>query len=109
MQGVRSRKEKIIEYIGRYEVNAVQGTKLAENYKFKLANFNVARRDGTFNHTPHGGVALFIHSSAAYEKRDINTPIQVMVARVRLDSTITCNIYSLGAQALDRQMREYIQ
>ena len=94
VQGIRRRKEEIVEYIESYKVSvaAIQETKLAEHNQFNIPNYNVIRRDGKFNHTPHGGVAVFIYSSVPYEIIDANTPIQALTARVRLHATITIYI-----------------
>ena len=59
---------------------------------------------------PSTVVLLCSYSSVPYETIDNNTLNPAVVARVRLQSTITiCNIYSQGGQALDPQMLEHIQ
>ena len=61
---------------------------------------------------PSYTVALLCsYTVAYYTRQDLNnTPIQTVVARVSLHSTITiCNIYSLVVQSLGRQMLEHIQ
>ena len=102
-QGIREKKEEVVEMIDEHKVNviAVQETKLAEYNVFNLTNYNIIRRDGTFNHTPHGGVALFIHSGTPYNVIDLNTPIQAVAVQVHLHTTVTiCNVYWPGSQQL---------
>ena len=34
------------------------------------------RRDGHYNRTPHGGVALYVHQDIAYTEVRLQTPLQ---------------------------------
>ena len=64
-QGIRGKKEEIVEMINikKLSILVIQETKLPEYNNFNLPNYNIIRKDGTYNVTPHGGIALFIHSS----------------------------------------------
>ena len=111
VQGIRSKKKEIVEYIKRHKVSvATIQTKLAKYNQFNIPNYNVIRRHGNFNHTPLGGGAVFIHNSVPYEIIGVNTSIQAVTARVRLHAAIRiCNIYSPGSEALDYQMLEKLR
>ena len=70
---------------------------------------SLSRKDGTYNRTPHGGVATFIHSSIPYETVELNTPLQAVAVRVQLHKLITvCNIYSPVSQILNCQLLQDI-
>ena len=87
----------------------MQETKLADYVNFNIPDYSVVRKDGTFNRTPHGGVAIFIHNNIPYDVIDIQTPIQAIAIRARLRITVTiCNIYFLGSQELHCQLLESI-
>ena len=104
VQGLRSKKDEILELIQLHKINimAFQETKLWTYNNFSIPHFNIIRKDGHFNHTPHGGVALLIHESIPHESITLNTPIQAVAARVRLHKTITiCNIYSSNHQVIN--------
>ena len=95
-QGIRGKKEEIVEMfnIKKLSILTTQETKLPEYNNFNLPNYNIIRKNGTFNVTAHGGVSLFIHSSIPYNVININTPIQAVTAQVRLHTTITIyNVY----------------
>ena len=110
VQVVRNKKDEILDLIEIYKLNiiAVQESKLSEGVNFRISNYNIVRRDGTFNHT-HEGVATLIHASIPYEAAVLNTPMQAIAVRVRLHKVITiCNIYSLRSQVLNCQLLEDI-
>ena len=77
VQGIRSKKDEIAELIGRYKATILvaQETKLAQIMEYKIPNYIVLRRDGTYNYTPHGGVAICVHSRVPYSTVELNTPI----------------------------------
>ena len=86
VQGIRSKKDEIAELIEHYKANifVIQETKLAQYMEYRIPNYTVLRRDGTYNYTPHGGVATCVHSSVPY----------ATAGRVQLHTTATiCNIY----------------
>ena len=76
---------------------------------YKISNYTVLRRDGTYNYTHHGGVAICVHSSVPYSTVELNTLIQAVAVRVQLHATVSiCNIYSPRFQVLDHQLLENI-
>ena len=84
MQGIRSRKEEIVEYIERCKVSvaATQEAKLAKYNQFNLPNYNVFMKDKKCNPFLHGGVTVFIHNSVQYKIIHVNAPIQAVTAIV---------------------------
>ena len=50
----------------KYDIVALQETKLWTYNNFTIKGFSCVRRDGHYNKTPHGGVALFIHQDSAF-------------------------------------------
>ena len=106
-QGVRSKKDELSEMINLHNANiiAIQETKLWNNSNFSLPHYNTVRRDGHYNEGPHGGVAIFIHTSIPFNEIDVNTPIQAIAVRVHLQREITiCNLYSSGAHIINQQV-----
>ena len=82
----------------------VQESKLAECTNLNIPNYNVVRRDGTYNRTPPGGDEAFIHSSIPHETIELNTQLQLVAVRVQLQKFITVsNIYSPVSQLQNLQ------
>ena len=103
IQEVRGNKDELSKLIEKYKANivAIQETRLWNNSKFSLPHFNEIRKEGHYNRTPHGGVALYIHSSIPFKTLDINTPLQAVAAKVHLHTDITiCSLYTSGAHTL---------
>ena len=106
IQGARSKKDELSEWIKLYKANivALQETNLWNNTKFTIPHYSELRKDGYYNRGPHGGVAIYIHTSILYNSVEITTPLQAVAVRVQLHVTVTiCNIYSPGSQALNQQ------
>ena len=107
MQGIRNKKDELSELISAYKANiiAVQETKLWNNTKFNIPCYSEVRQDGHYNMGPHGGVAIYIHSSIPFNSLNVNTPIQTVVIRAQLHTPVTiCNIYSSRAHPLNQQL-----
>ena len=67
--------------------------------KFEIAGFNMEKKDGHFNLTPHGGVGLLIHSDTPYEVISLTTNIQATAVRINIGQLITiCNVYISGTK-----------
>ena len=78
-------------------------TKLVYFMDYEIPNFNVIRRDGTYNYAPDGGVVC-VQSSVPYTTVELNTSIQAVAVRVKLHTLVTiCNIYSPRPQALEHR------
>ena len=108
MQGIRNKKE-ILELIDIYKLDVLcfQETKWATYNSFALPNFNMIRRDGSVNSTPHGGVAVSSHTGIPYEEIQLNSPIQAIAVRVRLHTAATiCNPYSPRSEELSNKLLE---
>ena len=102
-QGLRNKKNELLDLINANNASiiAIQETKLSNNCHIRLPNYNIIMKDGHYNHGPHGGVALYIHSSVPYQEIDLATPIQAVAARVKLQVEFTiCNIYSSRSHQL---------
>ena len=111
VQGIRNKKDEILEMVDQYKVNIifVQETKLADYVNFNIPGYSVVRKDGTYNRTSHGGVAIFIHDSMPCDVVNLQTPIQEIAVRAKLRTTVTiCNIYSPGSQELNCHLLEDI-
>ena len=111
VQGIRSKKDEIAELIERYKATMLvaQETKLTQYMEYKIPNDTVLGGEGTYNYTPHGGVAICVHSSVPYSTVELNIPIQDVAVKVQFHKTVTiCNIYSPRSQVLDHQLLENI-
>ena len=107
IQGIRRKKDELSELVRNYKANivAIQETRLWNNTKFSLPHFNEIRKDGHYNRSPHGGVALYIHSSIPFNKLDVNTPLQAVAAKVHLHTDITiCSLYTSGSHVVNQQL-----
>ena len=110
-QGLRNKKDELLDHIHNNKIDIVfiQETMLDSRNEFRLPGFNVERRDGHVNRTPHGGVATFIHSDLPYERLPLTTEIQAVAIRVQLSSLITfCNIYSSRSHNLTTENLEHL-
>ena len=96
-QGARAKKDELLELIRIHKPSAfaIQETKLWRNSNFKIPNYNIFKKDGHFNVTPHGGVALLIHETIPLNEISLNTNHQAIALRIHLkDDPITiCSIY----------------
>ena len=97
-QGFRSKKDELSQMINNYNpcLTAIQETKkFGNNTNFNLPHYSCYRRDGHFNVTPHGGVALFIHESIPFQTIGLNCALQAVAPVVQLDVPITiCSLYA---------------
>ena len=91
MQGIRNKKDELSELIGAFKANiiAVQETNLWSNTKFNIPCYTEVRRDGHYNMRPHGGVAIYIYSSIPFNSINVTTPIQTVVVRAQLHTSVT--------------------
>ena len=64
-QGIRSKKDELLNIIDVQKPCAIalQEIKLWHNNKFSIPNYIIYRKDGHFNNTPHGGVAVLVHQA----------------------------------------------
>ena len=85
-QGVRRKKDELMESVNnfRHGIVALQETKLRTINKFEITGFNMERKDGHFNRTPHGRVGLLIHSDTPYEVISLTTNIQAIAIRINI-------------------------
>ena len=100
VQVLINKKDELLDLIHLHKINivALQETKLWNYSKFSIPHFYILRKDGHFNHTAHGGVAICIHESAPHETIELDAPIQAIAVRVKLHKTITiCNIHSFDS------------
>lgn len=95
-QGIRNKKDEILEMIERQQINvlAIQETKLWNNCDFTISGYNSFRKDGHYNRSPHGGVAIFLHQDIPHEEITLVTEHQAVAVRANLGQNITiCSIY----------------
>jgi ribonuclease HI len=113
-QGIRSKKDELLNIIDIHKpaTLAIQETKLWNNNDFKVPNYTILRKDGHFNVTPHGGVALLIHETIPFNQIELNTAYQAVAARIQLKETITvCSLYlsrnhELSVNSLNEILRQ---
>lgn len=104
-QGLRSKKDELLELINRIKPSAIalQETKLWNNIDFKIPNYTIHRKDGHFNVSPHGGVAILIHESVPFNNIPLNTEHQAIAIRVQLCQPLTiCSIYLSRSHAISQ-------
>lgn len=95
-QGLRNKKDELSEIIqtNKPAIIALQETKFKNETIFNIPNYSCIRKEGHFNHTAHGGVALFIHESVPYVEITLTTDLQAVAATVHIKQKITvCSIY----------------
>ena len=96
-QGLRSKKDEPLDMINDQEPYAValQETKLWHNARFSVPNYTLYRKDGHYNNTPHGGVAVRVHQSVPANLLPLNTEYQAIAVRIKYLTPITlCSIYT---------------
>jgi len=96
-QGLRNKKNEILHMINEQNISivALQETKLWNNCEIRVPRFNCYRKDGHFNRTPHGGVAIYVHEHIPHNEIQLHTPMQAIAVRVNIGQLVTiCNIYS---------------
>jgi len=113
-QGIRQKKDEILEMVQQHSLSilALQETKLWNNSKFGIPHYNEIRRDGHYNVTPHGGVAIYVHESIPYDEITLNTPIQAIAIRANIGRLCTiCNLYSSRNHQLNPDLLQqlYVQ
>ena len=85
--------------------NRMQNTKLCQSDKeirgvssnFNIPKYNCIRKDGHLNRTRHSGVAIYVHSSTLFTQLPVESPIQAVAIRLKLDRvfTVCCGFPSL--------------
>lgn len=105
-QGIRNKKNEIQHLINIHKpaIIALQEVKLQNSKQFKVPGYVGYRREGHFNRTPHGGVALYVHQDIPHSTISLNTNIQAIALTVRLGRKVTiCSLYSSRSHALTEQ------
>ena len=97
LQGMSSSKEDILKLVhdNTPSILAFQETFYGNNFMAKIPNFHGLCKQGHFNQRYHGGVALYIHSSCPYQAITIQSPLQVVAARVQLHGYPVITIASI--------------
>ena len=101
-QGVRTKKNELLDLIHLYQpcIIALHETKLWTGNNLNLSGYNDIRKEGHYNRTPHGGVAIYVHQSIPYI---YIYNIQSVAVQVHLNELITiCSIYSSRSYILGR-------
>ena len=103
-QGIREKKDEILDLVNHHKPSIIgfQETKLWSYCKVSIPNFNVVRRDGHLNRTPHGGVAIYIHSDIPFIEVPLNANIQAIAIQANIGQMITfCNLYLPGSRDIN--------
>lgn len=106
-QGVRGKKDELINLISsdKIDILALQETKLWTNSNFNISRYNVERKEVYFNHTPHGGVAIFIHNGIRYQKINLMSSIQAVAVQVKISQLVCiCNMYSSRSHQIENSL-----
>ena len=74
---------KMIEDL-RPTVIALQETMMPDNWMIRLKGYNRISKQGHYNRRQHGGVCLFIHEEVPIMDLDIQSPYQIVAARVQI-------------------------
>ena len=93
---MRTSKQEIVDLIQTYKpcAVAIQETKLWGNAAVKIAGGNSYNKQGHFNVTSHGGVAIYVHQSIPTEEVVLNTEYQAVAVTVNVPQSIAlCSIY----------------
>jgi len=106
VQGISTSKEDLIKLIDENKplLISVQETFLANNYIVNLRNYNCICKQGHYNHRFHGGVAMYIHESCPFSEIKIDTPLQMVAARINVAPSKLITVVSAyfpGRIALD--------
>ena len=104
-QGLRNKKDELASLIQLHSpsVIGIQETKFHASTSFSLPHFSCIRRDGHFNVTSHGGVALFIHESIPFRPLHLACELQAVAAVVQLRTpTSICCVYASRSHPLTR-------
>ena len=102
VQGLTTFKQDLVKLIDESHpgIIALQEIFQCNNSVIKLGGYS------NINQRCYGGVALFIHTSLPYEQLELNTPLQVVAARVQIEHQrlITCaSPYIPGSNKITKQ------
>ena len=108
VQGMTTSKEEVIKLIDTYKPCAIsiQETFYSNDFLARLSGYHGLCKQGHFNHRFHGGVALYLHNSYPYQEIRIDSPYQVVAAKISLKShTSLCiaSIYISPRTNLDKE------
>jgi len=97
--------------IYRPTVIALQETKLGKQTPFTIPNYCCYKKEGHFNRTHHGGVGILIHQDTPHQHINLNTDIQAIAVRAKLDQLVTiCSVYSSRSHELNADsMNDLVQ
>ena len=74
---------------GKEDVFCIQETMLSKQTKFNLENYNGLFKEGHTSNRAHGGVAISIHETIPYQKLILNTPLQLVTAKINIGGDVT--------------------
>ena len=108
VQGLTTSKQDLVKLVDELKpcVIAVQETWQSSNFVNKFGGYCSLVKEGHFNRRYHGGVAMYIHGSLPYEELSINTPLQVVAARIQVGhrKLVTfASIYIPGSYEVTKQ------
>ena len=84
-------KQEVVNLIQTYKpcAVAIKESKLWGNAAVKIAGYNSHNKQGHFNVTSHGGVAIFVHQSIPTEEVAFNTEYKAVAVKVHVPQSIT--------------------
>ena len=106
-QELKTFKRDLVKLIDELHpgINALQETFQCKNFVIKLRGCSNISKETHFNQRYHGGVAMFIHTSLPYEQLEVNTPLEVVAAKVQIEyqRLITCGSLYIYQAAIKLQ------
>ena len=83
-QGVGTAKEDMLKMVEGPTVTALQETMLPRYWMISLKRYNRISKQGHYNRRQHGRVCLFIHEEVPIMNLNIQSPYQIVAARVQI-------------------------
>ena len=87
------------------DVLCIQETMLSKQTIFNLKDYNGLIQEGHTDCPAHEGVAIFIHETIPYQKLILNTPLQAIAARIKIERDVTIvSIYNSRVHAISEYL-----
>ena len=90
-QGIANKKAELMDLLPKEKpcVLYIQETMPSEQTNFNLKNYNGLFKEGHIKYRTHGGVPILIQETITYQKLILNTPLQVIAARINIERDVT--------------------
>lgn len=107
-QGISRKKDELLQIISDEQplILALQETMLTSNTFFRVPNYNIFHKAGTYNRRQHGGAALLVHESVPMrEITPLQTDLQAVAVQVFLNKQITvCSLYNSRSHRISEHL-----